>query len=156
MEIRCCGSSNMTRPLIQRFLEKIDVLENKCWVWTGCVARGGYGIIRINGHNYYAHRVSYELYKNNISTGLEVDHLCRNSSCVNPDHLEPVTPRENTLRSDGVAAHNSKKTHCKHEHPLSGENLYVWKNIGRFCKACNRRIKHDSYLNKKVTLDVNK
>lgn len=85
----------------------------------------------------YAHRVYYEARFGPIPAGLQLDHLCRNRGCVNPDHLEPVTCRENLMRGHTVAAANAKKTHCNAGHALAGDNLRVWKGK-RYCIVCQR------------------
>lgn len=87
--------------------------------------------------NHRAHRFSYQLYKGNIPKNLVIDHLCKNPSCVNPDHLEAVTNRENILRGISPAAINSKKTHCPKGHKLSGDNVYIYRN-SRWCKKCRK------------------
>lgn len=83
----------------------------------------------------------YELLVGKISKGLQLDHLCRNPGCVNPSHLEAVSPRENYLRGISPAAQNARKTYCIHGHPLYGENLFLGKPSGkrlgrRYCKTC--------------------
>jgi len=69
-----------------------------CWVWQHYKDRKGYGVIKRKGKNYQAHRHIYELHHGKIQEGMQLDHLCRNTSCVNPDHLEVVTGAENTRR----------------------------------------------------------
>lgn len=113
-----------------------------CWLWTGGATALGYPLMswRIGAtrKSFRAHRVSYEAFKGPIPPGLHLDHLCRMPYCVNPDHLEPVTPRENTLRGNGPAAVNSKKTVCKHGHSLlDAENVRLWQGE-RICRACQR------------------
>ena len=105
-----------------------------CWLWTGSLDNNGYGGIRIGGTLYKAHSVAYELLVGNIPEGLEPDHLCETTCCVNPYHLELVTHRVNILR--GKAA---TKTMCNHGHPYTPENTYIQPKAGsRACIACMR------------------
>ena len=73
--------------------------ENECWVWQKNLNKKKYGLIIKIDKISYAHRVYYEKYKGKIPEGLVIDHLCKNKSCVNPDHLEAVTQGENTRRA---------------------------------------------------------
>lgn len=124
-----------------RFRSKVVVDENGCWLWCAYVQPNGYGQYGVgvypNGGMVAAHRHSYLLLVGPIPDGLQLDHLCRVTRCVNPAHLEPVTARENTLRSDGLCAINARKTHCIHGHPLSGDNLLVAAyRRERICRLC--------------------
>lgn len=95
---------------------------NDCLIWTGAVNTQGYGIITVNGRTWRAHRLSYTLRHGDIPTGLVLDHfVCDIPACINPDHLRPVTQRENILRGNGTAAGHAAQTHCKCGHLLHGE-----------------------------------
>lgn len=74
---------------MDRFWEKVDK-SGECWLWTAYTTKKGYGQTHIGGKTKYAHRVAYELSVGPIPDGKELDHLCRNRACVNPDHLDPV------------------------------------------------------------------
>lgn len=69
-----------------------------CWPWTASTANG-YGVLMVNKRREYAHRLSYARFNGPIPDGLDIDHICRNRTCINPDHLEPVTRGENVRRS---------------------------------------------------------
>lgn len=132
----------MTKEFLRRFWPKVQKSGDGCWTWTACRTSDGYG--QIKGHRtrklWYAHRVSYELVNGPIPDGLQIDHLCRNPSCVNPEHLEAVTPRRNTMRSRSLTAKLARQTHCKRGHPLSGDNLYqsALRRGQRQCLTCRR------------------
>lgn len=124
-------------PMI-RFWSRVTITPG-CWVWTGAKA-SGYGRAFIGGKLRPAHRVTFEMYVSPIPEGLDLDHLCRNRACVNPDHLEPVTRQTNLLRGETHAARHADKTHCEAGHEFTEENTYTWaKNpTWRYCRACRR------------------
>lgn len=127
---------------IARFWSRVDKKSaGGCWEWTASKHVAGYGhsnLHRLQGGGGYAHRVAYMLAKGPIPKGLSIDHLCRNVACVNPAHLEAVTPRENIMRSPlALAAKNARKTHCPQGHPYDEANTYQRGN-GRSCRACRR------------------
>ena len=118
------------------FWAKVEKTDD-CWAWRGRINSDGYGRHYLSTGDVAAHRLAYELCVGPIPKGLTIDHLCRNRGCVNPGHMEPVTNRENVLRGVSPAAVNARKTHCKHGHPLSGENLMIVPR-GRECRECGR------------------
>lgn len=129
----------MTKPTaLERFLSKIEVdPATDCWLWTAGLANGGYGKFKANGRTHLAHRWYYEDLYGAVPAELQLDHLCRVRACVNPNHLEPVTGRENLLRGDTFQAANAAKTHCPKGHPLAGDNLLV-SGARRYCRTCRR------------------
>jgi hypothetical protein len=105
---------NIRHPL-ERFKKKYIVDDSGCWLWQGSMQPNGYGKFSLNSQTYYAHRASYILHVGEIPDGLVLDHLCRTTQCVNPDHLEPVTPQTNRMRGDGVVIcdHNLSRRNCR-------------------------------------------
>lgn len=120
----------MARALGERFWEKVGP-TGFCWEWNGCRGTDGYGQIRDGKSRVRAHRVAYELLVGPIPDGLFIDHLCRVRHCVNPDHLEPVTHKENMRRS-----WRAVRSHCVNGHPFDNEKRR--KDGSRACNACVR------------------
>lgn len=119
----------------ERLFSLIDA-SGDCWEWTGRTNHVNRGVFYANGKTHQAHRIVWETLVGPVPDGLELDHLCRHTVCVNPDHLEPVTHRENMLRGFNPSADNAKKTHCKRGHPFDEKNTYVRPNGHRTCRRC--------------------
>jgi hypothetical protein len=126
----------------ERFWPKVD-RSGECWEWMAAVHHAGYGAFAYGGRQGYAHRFSYELHHGPVPRGYHIDHLCRNPSCVRPDHLEAVTPRENSIR--GAMA---RITHCPQGHPYSGDNLKIVSGARR-CRICQRARQREAYQRNK-------
>ncbi len=137
----------------KRFWAKVSPADNAgCLMWIGAKHRGGYGVFSPQGSSTkLAHIIAYEMQYGPVSDGLELDHnchtrdlscpggvTCRHRLCVNAEHIEPVTHRENVLRGRGFAAVNAAKTHCPNNHPYDAENTYISKEGYRGCKECGR------------------
>jgi hypothetical protein len=127
----------MPIPIIERFWPKVALNEaSGCWEWTARKTPRGYGQMwdRESGKPIYAHRFAYARFVGPIGN-LTLDHLCRNPSCCNPIHLEPVPLAENILRGVSPPARNAKKTHCPAGHPYSRRDP---RTGYRQCSVCQR------------------
>jgi nitrate/TMAO reductase-like tetraheme cytochrome c subunit len=118
---------------MDNFYDKVDKTDT-CWNWFGSTNEKGYGLFRFNGKTSKAHRVSYILANGSIDPHLVIDHLCKNKKCVNPDHLDLVTQKENVIRGLAGKVNNpqSIKTHCPNGHEYSR----IDKNGYRLCGKC--------------------
>ncbi len=114
----------------KRFLSFVNKKDD-CWEWTGNKDKDGYGIFGLLRKNRRAHRVSYFAHYGVKPEKLTVHHKCKNRCCVNPEHLELLTIRENILLSNNVAAINARKTHCKNGHKF--DRKY---GKQRYCSIC--------------------
>lgn len=126
-----------------RLWKKIEFTDT-CWLWLGRANKGGYGLAWLGRSSTpvatSAHRVVYERLVGPIPPDMQLDHLCRNRRCVNPHHLEVVTPRVNTLRGVGISAQNAVATHCKRGHPFDPANTLIDIRGSRVCRACRREL----------------
>ncbi len=149
---------HLNKSIEDRFWRLVEVIPfHSCWEWVGYINEHGYGKFTIKGKGSVkclrAHRLSYELFIGPIPGGLDLDHLCRNRSCVNPHHLEPVTRKENLRRaptscvSGGITTAIQKRalTHCKSGHEFSPENTRITKSGWRQCVECSRKWRNNSY-----------
>lgn len=121
-----------------RLLDRVAVnSDTGCWDFTGTISAGKYGSIYYDGKMRKAHRVAWAIFRAEDPGSRDLDHLCRNTRCCNPYHLDPVTRSEN-LRRSPLMDRNSHKTHCKRGHEFNAENTRVRPNGQRTCKTCMR------------------
>lgn len=140
----------MSDAQIDNFWAKVQP-TGFCWDWTAATNSAGYGLFNIKsaGTKLRAHRISYTLLVGPIAPELEIDHLCRNRRCVNPDHLEPVTGRVNRTRvhktsralPPWVTSGKSLTGACIRGHAYTEENTYTRKNGGYECRTCKAQAK---------------
>jgi hypothetical protein len=117
-----------------------------CWISTKNPHKHtGYTLTYFRGKRWLTHRLAYTAFVGEIPVGLQIDHLCRVRSCCNPDHLEPVTGRVNTLRGVSLSAQYAVATHCVHGHEFTPENTKIKKHgRARACRECDRQQKRES------------
>ncbi len=128
--------THVPSDLPPRIARKIRIdPESGCWLWQAALGRDGYGRAWMpGGTGGMAHRVVYELLAGEIPPGLHLDHTCGVRHCVNPDHLEPVTWKENNRR----AGLKRRQSMCVRGHVMEGENVGVRPSSeARYCRECN-------------------
>lgn len=148
----------------ERIRKHTEVIpESGCHEWRGRVSSAGYGVITVVQSGYQtrtfsAHKAAFELSRGRVPEGMVLDHLCRNRICVNPDHLEVVTQRENVMRSPiAPGALNAAKTHCAQGHEFTPENTYLYQqkpprtSLVRICRSC-RNAQRRSWLDRKAAV----
>lgn len=121
-----------------RFWKKVSPAPaDACWIWWGAKNGRGYGNFGgVGGRTYLAHRVAYEITYGAVPAGMDLDHLCCTPSCVNPDHLEPVTFLAN-MRRRYVNNPDERDTHCLRGHEFTPENTAIISTTGqRKCRTC--------------------
>lgn len=134
-DVRNPDAGALTPARMRAFLAAIQKPSgiDGCWLWCGSVNADGYPSGRPGGQ---PHRLAYEWMVGPIPEGLELDHLCRNAACVNPHHLEPVTPHENKQRARQERPWQPRR-YCRRGHVLDALNGRVWSNgHGKYETRC--------------------
>lgn len=140
------GGGSAAKPFESLYV----IQKNGCWIWIGAKGpcRGMvYGVRMVDGKHKKAHTLSYERANGPVPKGMELDHLCKNTLCINPLHLEPVPHRINVLRGNSPAAKNAKKTNAPCGHPYSGRDSRV-----RYCKPCRTKWHREYYHRNKAEI----
>src|SRR5215467_12028263 len=133
-------NGRQARPVVERIRDNCDIRPNGCWLWRGRCDIGGYGQTTVGSRRdgsrrrVRCHVATWEALHGTKPSGLELDHfVCDTPRCANPDHVRPVTPLVNTLRSQGVTAQNARKQTC----PSCGGPYTVRVETGhRYCRPC--------------------
>jgi hypothetical protein len=128
-----------------RFSKRFAVRPGGCWEWTARVEPNGYAkfMVKEGGkwRSIWAHIVSYTIFRGEVPTGLQLDHICRNRSCVNPEHLRAVTQKVNILSSESPIAKIAARQTCANGHAYTEENTRMYRGM-RYCRTCKRE--HDA------------
>lgn len=132
-----------TSPVIDRAMARLSY-DHGCWRWGGALDPNGYGRISNRNGTQLVHRVVYQALVGPIPDGFVLDHLCRNPTCVNPDHMDVVTMRENVDRGRSKA-----KSHCKWGHEYTPANTLIRKDK-RVCRECNRQWQNRYQMDKRA------
>lgn len=146
IEIRVIRLTNLEGPVSSK---RPDL--GRCWIWKGRKTSDGYALIKTGGRRggvTLAHQVPWIALHGPKPKGMQLDHLCQIRHCVNPAHLECVTPKVNNQRSASPSANNYRKTHCKNGHEFTKENTHLCANGQRACKICRAALRRAATLNR--------
>ncbi|MFD1104608.1 HNH endonuclease signature motif containing protein [Sphingobium olei] len=126
--------------VVRRIASRVEIDESGCWNCSYGRDTSGYPQVSYLSRMELTHRVMYVAAKGIIPSALQLDHLCRNRACCNPDHLEAVPSRENTMRGDTIIARNAAVTHCPKGHEYGPNNAFpadLKRGKQRRCRTCH-------------------
>jgi hypothetical protein len=132
------------KDAVGRFMSKVKKTSNGCWIWQAFKQNDGYSRFTFMGRSMVGHRASYQIFKGELDPEKHIHHVCNTPSCVNPEHLEQISPQENYMISNSFSAKNARKTHCHRGHVFDEANTnysYYGKDKSmrrRQCRACWR------------------
>jgi hypothetical protein len=150
---------DQAKPVADRIRALVVITDAGCWEWQGGFRAGtGYGRISVGSRadgtrrDLSAHVAAYLEFKGEIPEGMEIDHLCRNRACCNPDHLEAVPHKVNLRRAPTQpSTANATKTHCKRGHEYNEQNTWHDRRGKRQCRACRRKFASTGTLTRPAT-----
>lgn len=153
------GKYKSNKLAIERLFDGIDKTSRQwngtpCWIWTGSLSRG-YGQIMARGeskHPIITHILMWRHHRGDVPNGLQLDHLCRNRACCNPEHLEAVTSRINTLRGQAPCIVIHRTEVCKHGHDCAVGGWYKIKTGGRRCATCAKQRSNSRRIARKAAV----
>ena len=144
-------SSNIESVKTRLFDKSMPEPNTGCFIWIGCLFNGDYGRMWVRDKQIMAHRISYFVHKGEIPEAFVIDHICNHTPCINPQHLEAKTQKDNGYRSKhSPTTINAQKTHCKNGHEFTEENTNST-IYGRRCITCVKKYKSEWYLKKIAT-----
>lgn len=135
---------HLQRRVKERMTVEDRGYSSPCWISSRAQQGGGYTKLGYLGKTLLTHRVAYAVFVGPIPDGKVIDHLCRQTACCNPAHLEPVTTQVNLLRGVGFVAVQARRTHCPRGHALVGDNVYrrPGDDNRRECRTCRNTYRH--------------
>lgn len=146
------GYVQLTDAEQDRFWKKVRKTDG-CWVWTASHGSSGYGQFEVRGQNWAAHRIAWMICRHHLPRwGFELDHLCRNRSCVRPSHMDVVTRSENLARRPKETYPNAMKERCHKGHEYDYAIQKGDRKGHRVCRECQKERQREHRRRKKAAI----